>query len=285
MILICPNIKDIKLYGIYSRRTLNEGLNMENEKEDVVENINTTENTDTQTVEKNEVIDNVPNGEEKKFTQAQLNEIVNSRVKRAKNSESKKYSELMNVLKSAMGTDDVNEITKMTREYYENQGISIPEMSDYSDEDIETLAKNDAKEIANEGYDEIVDVLNDLKSKPNLSKREKRLMSDLTAQKKLLDDEQSLKEIGVDDDVINGKEFKDFRQKFNSNVDLKDVYELYSKLHPKEEAKPLGSVKSTKKDTKIKEYYSPEDFDKLTKEDLNNPKIWDAVMKSKSKWI
>lgn len=258
---------------------------MENEEKDVVENINTTENTDTQTVEQNEEV-NTSSEEEKKFTQAQLNEIVNSRVKRAKNSESKKYSDLLNVLKSAMGTDDVNEITKKAREYYENQGITIPERSDdYSDEDIETLAKNDANEIANGGYDEIVDALNDLNSKTNLSKREKRLMSDLTAQKKLLDDEQSLKAIGVDDDIINSKDFKDFRQKFNSNVDLKDVYELFSKLHPKEEAKPLGSVKSTKKDTKIKEYYSPEDFDKLTKEDLNNPKIWEAVMKSKAKWI
>ncbi len=258
---------------------------MDIEEKDVVENINTTENTETQTVEENEGV-NTSNEEEKKFTQAQLNEIVNSRVKRAKNSESKKYSDLMNVLKSAMGTDDVNEITKKAREYYENQGITIPEKSeDYSDEDIETLAKNDANEIANGGYDEIVDALNDLKSKPNLSKRERRLMSDLTAQKQLLDDEQSLKAIGVDEDIINGKDFKDFRQKFNSNVDLKDVYELYSKLHPKEEVKPLGSVKSTKKDTKIKEYYSPEDFDKLTKEDLDNPKIWEAVMKSKAKWI
>ena len=60
---------------------------------------------------------------------------------------------------------------------------------------------------------------------------------------------------------------------------------MYSKLQPKEEVQPIGSMKSSSpKDDEIKEYYSPEEFDKLTKEQLDNPKIWEAVMKSRLKW-
>ena len=44
-------------------------------------------------------------------------------------------------------------------------------------------------------------------------------------------------------------------------------------------------MKSTKTADEIKDYYSPEDVDKLTDEQLNNPKIWERVMESKKKWV
>ena len=52
-----------------------------------------------------------------------------------------------------------------------------------------------------------------------------------------------------------------------------------------ERPKNPGSVKNTSTVKQIKDYYSPEDFDKLTDEDLNNPKIMEVVDRSRLQWF
>ena len=52
-----------------------------------------------------------------------------------------------------------------------------------------------------------------------------------------------------------------------------------------EQPKSPGSAKSSAGIKQIKDYYSPEDFDKLTDEDLRNPKIMEIVDKSRLQWF
>ena len=65
----------------------------------------------------------------------------------------------------------------------------------------------------------------------NMSAREREMFNTLaehlTKEKKI----NELKSIGVKADLLDSKEFKDFASKFNSNTSVKDIYELYSRLH------------------------------------------------------
>ena len=54
--------------------------------------------------------------------------------------------------------------------------------------------------------------------------------------------------------------------------------------YAKKEQKPsTGSVK-TKASVKEKDFYTPEEVDKLNQNDLDNPKVWEVVRKSMTKW-
>ena len=52
-----------------------------------------------------------------------------------------------------------------------------------------------------------------------------------------------------------------------------------------QQPKSPGSAKSTTTIKQIKDYYSPEDFDKLTKEELEDPKIMKIIYKSRLQWF
>lgn len=258
---------------------------MEIKDENVVDTT-ATENVDTQSTEKNE--ENVKENKDT-FTeeqQAKMNKIIQDRVLRAKKTEEKKYSKLVNVLKAGLGTDDIDELTEKATNFYKDQGVEIPTQILYDEEDEEVLAKNDANKIIDLGYDEIVNETNEMmkRGQENLSTREKMIYRNLANARKEIEDEKSLESIGVDKNIIQSKKFQDFTKKFK-DTPVSEIYEIYSKVNPdSEKTTPIGSVKSTAKDDGIKDYYSPEDFDKLTKKDLDNPKIWERVMQSRTKW-
>ena len=61
---------------------------------------------------------------------------------------------------------------------------------------------------------------------------------------------------------------------------------MYKQVNGQVVQKPKspGSAKSTTSIKQVKDYYSPEDFDKLTDEEINNPKIWEVIEKSRLQW-
>ena len=54
---------------------------------------------------------------------------------------------------------------------------------------------------------------------------------------------------------------------------------MFLKFKPKKEVKKIGSMKQGAR-AKVKDYYSPEEIDRLTDEELDNPAVWEAVRKS-----
>ena len=67
---------------------------------------------------------------------------------------------------------------------------------------------------------------------------------------------------------------------------MTEIYELYQKVNGKEVKKPAstGSTKSTVPNNQEKEYYTPEEVDKLTSKELDNPTIWKRVRESMKRW-
>ena len=61
---------------------------------------------------------------------------------------------------------------------------------------------------------------------------------------------------------------------------------MYLKLNHKEVEKPesTGSIKSTVGNSKVKEFYTSEEVDKLSSKDLDNPTVFKNVMASMKKW-
>lgn len=252
---------------------------IENESE-VLEQTNDAENTDTQTVEENVgEVDDTTHGREKVFTQEELNDIVSRRVARAENRVKReyeeKYSKLDNTLNTALGTNSPEESADRLIEFYKEQGINIPDEPRYSERDLELLAKAEAEAIINSSYEDLVDEVDRLANKgiDNMTRREKLVFKSLAEERQRQEQIKELASIGVGEDTLSNKDFRNFADKFDkSKVSMKEIYEMYEKTIPKKEVKPIGSMKSDKKDDK--EFFTSEELKKLSMDDLRNDNIW-----------
>lgn len=251
-----------------------------NEQEIFVEQ---TENTEI-TAEETPVI--------KTYTQEEVDAIVGKAKARAKAKVEKdyqrRYGDLEEVLKAGTGKNSVEEFTNTFAEFYKSKGINIPEKPNYSQKDIEILARAEADEIIGSGYEEIVEEVDRLADigAANMTAKEKALFKVLAEHRQNAERGRELSKIGVTEDVFNSKDFKDFAGKFNANTPIRDIYDIYTKTQPKKEHKTMGSMKNSNSgDNGVKDFYSVEEARKFTKKDLDsNPALFAAIEKSMSKW-
>lgn len=217
--------------------------------------------------------------------------LIRDRVNRERqqNKELVKYRQLGNVIKAGLGVDNLDEAISKTSDFYKEQGVTIPDFKDgYSERDEKILANADAKDIIELGKAEIEAEANRIASIPEDKRtlREKTIFTTLCEELISLRDMEELKSKGYKTDILQEKEFSDFRNQFNVNIPISKIYEMYNKVIGKvvEQPRSPGSAKGTTTVKQIKDYYSPEDFDKLTEEELNNPKIMKIVDESRLQW-
>ena len=230
--------------------------------------------------------------EVKTYTQEEVDAIVGKRLARKeariRKEYDRKYGELEEVLKAGTGKEDVGEITDTFRGFYEKKGIPISKKPDYSAEDIEILARAEADNIIRAGYEDVVeevDRLSDLGIE-NLTAREKAVFLTLAEYRQKTEHSRELSSIGVTEDVYESEEFKSFAKQFNSNVPIKDVFDIYRKTQPQKEIRTMGSMKSTPAaESGVKEFYTVEEARRFTKADYDkNPALLAAVERSMQKW-
>ena len=267
-----------------------------------MENIENIENEDlvTEEVVETEVTENVETTTEetpKTYSQeefdAALNERLNKKLdeilpgkiarreaKIRKEYESK-YGDLENVLRAGTGKENVEDMTATFKEFYQKKGIQIAEKPKYSDRDIEVLAKAEAEDIIRYGYDEVVEEVDRLAKvgAANMTQREKAVFKVLAEYRLGAERGRELSKIGVAEDVINSKEFTDFANKFNPNVPVSEIYEMYKGKQPKKDIRPMGSMKQGHQSAD-KDFYTAEEIERLTMEDLDDPKVWEKVRRS-----
>lgn len=217
--------------------------------------------------------------------------LIRDRVNRERqqNKELVKYRQLGNVIKAGLGVDNLDEAISKTSDFYKEQGVTIPDFKDgYSERDEKILANADAKDIIELGKVEIEAEANRIASIPEDKRtlREKTIFTTLCKELINLRDMEELKSKGYKTDILQEKEFSDFRNQFNVNIPISKIYEMYNKVIGKvvEQPRSPGSAKGTTTVKQIKDYYSPEDFDNLTEEELNNPKIMKIVDESRLQW-
>lgn len=286
------------------------------ENEEMLEQTNEAENVDTQTTEEieeegieltdtsdTEEQEPVKEKEEVRQSlkellksnpdyQAEFSDMVKSRLDRQERGYQKelaKYKDTENVLKSALHVNDMDEANKKLREYYEGEGIKLPEVykPGLSSREIEVLAKADAQDFINEGYDSMVNEANRLASKKyeNLNERERVIFNTLAEKLTEENNKRELLKLGAKEDVLGDKDFIAFKNKFNSNTPIGDIYNLYMKTQDGTK-KPvaMGSMKDTTAQKEVKSFYSPKDVENMTDDDWNKPGAWEKVLASMKKW-
>ena len=282
---------------------------MEEEIEKVTEEV--TENTEAQTVEEMEEgieLTDTANTEESKetveekqeeqpkgrfMTDEDIDNLVMKKVNRRmakfeaqKEKELYVYKDTENVLKSTLGASDINEANKKLREYYESEGIKLPDVYQpgLTKKEIEVLAKAEAQEIIYDGYDAMLEEANKLAQKKyvNLSDKEKVIFNTLAEELNYAKDRKELQKLGAKEELLNDEEFKKFRNQFNLNTPIKDVYDLYQKVHTKKpKAENPGSMRSSSQEGE-KTFISEAEYDKMTDEEIE--KNMDLIRKSMYKW-
>lgn len=243
--------------------------------------VNTTENTE-----------NTAEQTPKMFTQDEVNDIVGKAKARTKAKIEKdyqrKYGDLESVLKAGTGKESVEEMTDTFKNFYAAKGIKMPEKPNYSDKDIEVLAKAEADEIIRMGFEDVVDEVDRLtrKGAANMTAREKAVFKTLAEHRQKAERMNELSAIGVTEDISGSEEFKVFANKFNSNTPIREIYDLYTKTQPKKEIKTMGSMKnSTATDSGVKDFYTRDEALRFTRKDFDkNPALFAAVQKSMLKW-
>jgi len=221
----------------------------------------------------------------KTYTQEEVDAIVGKRLARKeakiRKEYDQKYGDLTEVLKAGTGKENVEDMTDTFRQFYQDKGIPIPQKPTYSDADIEVLAQAEANEVIRGGYDEVVEEVERLNKLgvANMTKRDKSVFKALAEYRQNAERARELSQIGVTEDVYESEEFKDFASKFNPIIPVKDVYDIYRKTKPQKEIRTMGSMKQNQNNG-AKDYYSPEEIERLTMEDLDDPQVWEAVRRS-----
>lgn len=281
---------------------------MNEELENIQEPVaSATENTDAQAEEEFEegieLTDTTSNEEEKKevksYTEEELEKIVNDRVneilpnkierekrkiEKTYRDELSKYRETDSILHAGLGTKDISEANQKLREFYKEQGVDIPtyQKEEYTPREEEILAKAEASEIIDLGYDEMKEEANRLATigYEKMTNREKILFDTLAKELTNQNNKKELAKLGVKDDLLKDTNFNEFASKFDKKTPIKDVYEMYTKIYqPQPKVEQMGSMKGGQP-SKVKDFYTAEEISKLSDEDLDNPKIWEAVRKS-----
>lgn len=262
---------------------------MEDNENYVTEEV--TENVETQPTEEvveESVVEDVPT--EKTYTQAEVDELIGKRLARAErkwqketNEKNQKYYEAEDVLKQGLGVESIEDATNNLKDFYRQKGMTINEYHPVeSEEDIEILARAEADELIESGFDEVKEEVDRLAQigVENMTPRQKKTFQRLATYRRDEEQKQELRSLGIND--TESEEFLNYSKKLNPELSLKEKYEMYEQIKPKKEIKTMESLKSGA-NSEIKEYYSPEEISRLTDEELDNPKIWEAVRRSMTK--
>ena len=250
-----------------------------------------TENVETATEETVEQVETPKLYTEEEFNQ-KFNEGVGKKLARQeaklRKEYEKKYGGLVEVLRAGTGKESVEEMTDTFAKYYESKGIKVVEKPNYSDKDIEVLARAEAAEIIDCGYDEVVEEVDrlaklDLK---DMNARDKAYFKVLADHRQDVERKKELSKIGITEDEYKSQDFQDFAKQFNSTTPIADIYKIYNKTKPKKEIKPMGSMTNkTSEDGTVKDFYTRDEALQFTKADFDkNPALFKAVQESMLKW-
>ena len=223
---------------------------------------------------------------------AKLDEVLGKKIARReakiRKEYERKYGDLEEVLRAGTGKDNVEDMTATFKDFYQKKGIQIKEKPNYSDRDIEVLARAEAEDIIRYGYDEVVEEVDRLAQigAANMTNREKAVFKTLAEYRQSAERGRELSKMGVTEDVYNSKEFSDFARKFNPDVPVSEIYSYYAQKQPKKDIKPMGSMKNTaSSDNGVKDFYTVDEARRFTKKDFDkNPALFAAVQKSMQKW-
>ncbi len=139
-----------------------------------------------------------------------------AREKKKYDRELAEYKELASVVMRGTDAKDLNEAIKTSRDFYGDTVRDIPIAG--QEEEQRALGKWDADKITD--YDEMNAEANRIYEIPieKRTPRQQEYFNELSKKVFAEQDKRKLQAIGVETNIIDNKEFKDFRNQFNTNV-------------------------------------------------------------------
>ena len=264
---------------------------IENEEELTSEETVQEETTETEVVENATSVEEPveePQGKfytDEEFNKA-VNEIADRRVARKMKKferELDKYKDTENVLKSQLGGENIDEVNANLRKLYTDEGVELP--TRYVSEDkeyIEFQAQRDADDFIAEGYKAVEEEANRLAGigYENLNSKEQIIFAKLCEELNRQNDIKTLKGLNVDTKILEDKDFIEYREQFNRNVSLEKIYEMYKGINENKINTPGSLSNNTKVES---EFFTDEEIENLTMEDLDDPVIWEKLRKTQTR--
>ena len=219
--------------------------------------------------------------------------LIRDRVKREREEAATraKHEELETIMKSALGVDNLDDIISKSKEFYKEQGVQIPEIVNkpYLTERQETvLAEDEARTIISLGKAEMEEEANRIAAIPEKQRsvRDNIVFEDICKELVNMRDVEDFKTKGYDTSILQDKDFSDFRKQFTIKKPVSEIYEMYQTIRGTKPVQPAspGSAKTNTTNNEIKDYYTPEEVRQFTEEDLDNPKLMEAIDRSMLKW-
>jgi len=227
----------------------------------------------------------------KTFTQEEVDGMMAGRLARERSkfeqNIKREYGPLMDVLTAGTGKTDPREIAEHLKAYYQGKGATIPEQPAYSERDIAILAQADAKEIISFGADEVKDEVARLEKlgENGRSPKENALLRVLAEHQQAQQRRADFLEHGITEQELESADFQALVDLCSASTPAEKICEHYRLMHPQQEIQPMGSLNNAPADTKgIKDFYTPQDVDRLTAADYNNPEVMKRVRESMLKW-
>jgi len=258
--------------------------------EEVEEVLNTADEVETNAEDIEKQIEERANKIAEEKIEARL---IRDRIKREREEATQraKYQELENIMKTALEAENLDDVITKSRSFYKEQGIDIPETVSkisLNERDEKVLAEADAREIISLGKSEMEYEANRIANIPESKRsiREQTIFNEVCRELVNLNDIDALKEKGYNTEVLENKDFLSFREQFNLNTPISKIYEMYQSINGTKPVQPKspGSAKTNNSNNEIKDYYTPEEVRKFTEEDLDNPKLMEAIDRSMLLW-
>jgi hypothetical protein len=257
---------------------------MENNEQDNSEEVEKTYTEADIEEMKNQMKEQYEKSFDEKFNKRWGKEMRNIEKRNAKT------NELISLLEQQTGKNNLDDLLALS---YEQYGVERPNTTEFSDEDIQTLGRLDAKKLLDgSDYEDIEEEANRLAEIEDRTPREQAMFMELgqylTAKKSEQKRKKELQDNGIDESVLEDAEFKNYLSKFKDDVSISEIYESYTKLKPgKEKPFSTGSLKGTNVEdkNKVKEFYTFEESKQFTRADFDkNPALWKAIQDSMTKW-
>ena len=239
---------------------------------------------------------NEPQQEEKLYTQKEFDAAVGKKksrweAKRNRDEERRfeKHNAIMSILKAGTGKETEDEVIEHLKEFYGSHGaIGAPKAApSYSEKETAILAESEAMEIIQAGEEEVAEELERLAAlgPAKMTAREKEIFRHLATHKQTEAQAAQLRSLGIPKEVYESSEFRNFAGMFNTSTPVRMIFDLYQKQQPKKQVETVGSVKNTgTPENGVKDFYTPDDVDKLTPKDYDNPVVMQRVRESMLRW-
>lgn len=235
-----------------------------------------------------------PEQEQKIYTQKEFDAAVGRKKSRweakSKRDYEKRYEKhdaIISILKAGTGKQTEDEIIEHLKGFYGNQLPSTAAAPSYSEKDALTLGEYDAREIIQAGEEEVTEELERLAAigPAGMTAREKEAFRHLAMHKQEETQAAQLRSLGIPKEVYTSQEFRDFAGMFNASTPVRTIFDLYQKQQPQKQVETVGSVKNTgTPENGVKDFYTPDDVDKLTPKDYDNPVVMQRVRESMLRW-